>query len=104
MTTATEADDDGLAVSFLTEGEQTAQAVARRLVDFSGGARRSLDIAVYDFRLSDPLKDIVAAALRKRAAAGVAIRIAYHADKLQPPALASGMDPASPGTGSLVQS
>jgi len=93
-----------LAAYFLAEGEQTVHAVAARLADFIGGARQSLEIAVYDFRLSDPLKAIVAEALAERARAGVAIRVAYHADKPQPPMLSVGMDPAPPGTGAFVQS
>lgn len=93
-----------LAVAFLAQGEQTAPAVARRVAAFIGGARHSLDFALYDFRLSDPLKAVVADALRERAAAGVAIRIAYDADKPEPPRLEAGMDPAPPGTGQCVQS
>ena len=67
---------DDLAVTFLAQGEQTGAQIAGQLAAFIGGARRSLDMALYDFRLSDPLKAIVAGALRERASAGVAIRIA----------------------------
>ncbi|GAC1483856.1 MAG: hypothetical protein NVS2B14_21780 [Chamaesiphon sp.] len=42
--------------------------------------------------------------MQERAAAGVAIRIAYDADKPQPPLVAQGMDPAPAGTGAFVQS
>src|SRR5690242_18734753 len=98
MSVAPVTGSDDLAAYFLAEGEQTAHAVAARLAEFIGGARRSLEIAVYDFRLSDPLKAIVAEALAERARAGVAIRVAYHADKPQPPMLSVGMDPAPPGT------
>jgi phosphatidylserine/phosphatidylglycerophosphate/cardiolipin synthase-like enzyme len=59
---------------------------------------------VYDFRLSDPLKAMVAGALKERADAGVRIRIVYDADKPQPPLLAQGQDPAPAGTGALIQS
>lgn len=96
--------DDDLAVTFLAQGEQTGEEIARQLAGFIGGARRSLDMALYDLRLSDPLKAIVAGALAERAAAGVAIRIAYDADKPEPPLVAQGMDPAPPGTGAFVQS
>lgn len=79
---------------FLSEHEQSPVAIARELVSFVAGARQSLDIAAYDFRLSDPLKEIVAGALRDRARAGVAIRIAYDADMPETPRVATGMDPA----------
>ncbi len=95
---------DTLEVTLLAQGEQTGEQIAAQLAAFIGGARKSLDMAFYDFRLSDPLKAVVAGALRERAAAGVAIRIAYDADKPQPPQVAQGMDPAPPGTGALVQS
>ena len=94
---------DTLSVRFLAEGEQSAASVAAYLATFIAGAQRSLDIAIYDFRLSDPLKAVVAGALAGRARTGVAIRIAYDADKPQPNPLA-GMDPAPSGTGAFVQS
>ena len=93
-----------LGVYFLAQGEQAGQDVAARFAAFIGGARRSLDLAVYDMRLSEPLKAVVAGALAERAAAGVAIRIAYDADKPEQPVLAPGQDPAPPGTGHFVQS
>lgn len=99
-----QAPGDTLDVTLLAQGEQTGPEIADTLAAFIRGARRSLDLAVYDFRLSDPLKAIVADALRERAAAGVAIRIAYDADKPEPPQVAQGMDPAPPGTGAFVQS
>src|SRR5262249_34053396 len=92
------------APSFLAEGEQTAVAIATRLATFIRGAQRSLDFAIYDFRLSDPLKAIIADALRERAGAGIAIRIAYDADKPSAPRWDTGMDPAPSGTGAFVQS
>lgn len=95
---------DDLSVFFLAQGEQRGDVVAARLAAFFGAAQRSLDMAFYDFRLGDPLKAIVAAALRERADAGVSIRIAYDADKPEPPLLNQGMDPAPGGTGQFVQS
>lgn len=97
-------DQDTLAVSFLAQGEQTGADVAARLAAFLAGARRSLDLTVYHLHLSAPLQAPLAAALRERAAAGVAIRIVYDADKPEPPLLQAGMDPAPPGTGAAVQS
>ena len=54
---------DDMTVHFLAEGEQQPQDIATLLADFLRGARRSLDIAIYDFRLSEPLRQIVASAL-----------------------------------------
>ena len=93
-----------MSVHFLAEGEQQPQDIATLLAEFVRGARRSLDIAIYDFRLSDSLRQIVAGALADAAAAGVSIRIAYDADKPETPNLAGGMDPAPFGTGGFVQS
>jgi phosphatidylserine/phosphatidylglycerophosphate/cardiolipin synthase-like enzyme len=93
-----------LAVRFLAEGEQRATDVAEWLAEFIRGTQRSLDIAIYDFRLSEPLREMVVAALRERAEAGVTIRIAYDAGK--PSALnhEAGMDPAPGGTGEFIES
>jgi phosphatidylserine/phosphatidylglycerophosphate/cardiolipin synthase-like enzyme len=95
---------DEITVHFLAQGEQTGQQIAGLLVDFIAGARQSLDVAVYDFRLSPPLLTAVTEALRERANAGVAIRFAYDADKPATPNLILGQDPAPPGTGALIQS
>ena len=95
---------DDIAVTFLSQGAQTAQSVAHLLADFIGAAQQSLDFAIYDFRLSDPLRAIVAGALAERAQAGVRVRIAYDAGKLPVPRLIAGMDPAPSGTGAFVQS
>lgn len=65
---------DTLAVHFLAQDEQTAASVMSRLTDFIAAARESLDFALYDMRLSPPLKESLVAALHERAAAGVQIR------------------------------
>ncbi len=74
------------------------------LTDFIGGAQRSLDFALYDMRLGEALKEQLAEALRERAAHGVKIRICFDGDKPLHPDLASGQDPASPGTSAAVES
>ncbi len=53
--------------------------VAGRIAHFINEAARTLDIAIYDFRLHDQAATIVANALRARARNSVAIRIAYDA-------------------------
>src|ERR1700719_131145 len=95
---------DSLSVFFLAQGEQSADSVMARLTNFIGAAKQSLDFAVYDMRLSDPLKAALSAALSARAAAGVQIRFCYDGDKPLQPNVAAGQDPAPSGTGAFVQS
>ena len=66
---------------FAATPERAAQiaAVAKLIADFIAGARKSLDIAIYDFRLDGDAAAIVSAALRERARNNVAIRIIYDA-------------------------
>src|SRR6266576_1380304 len=95
---------DNLSVFFLAEGEQSGDDVMTRLVTFIRAAKQTLAFAIYDMRLSDPLRAQLAAALRNRAQAGVEIRFCYDADKPPQPDLAAGQDPAPAGTGAFVQS
>lgn len=93
-----------LAVRFLAQGEQRAEDVARWLATFISEARHSLDLALYDARLGELPAAILRDALRERAAAGVAIRFVYDADKPESPPLHRGTDPAPGGTGGFIQS
>jgi phosphatidylserine/phosphatidylglycerophosphate/cardiolipin synthase-like enzyme len=95
---------DNLSVSFLAQGEQSADAVMARLTAFIGAAKRTVDLAVYDMRFSNPLREQFASALRDRAEAGVQIRFCYDGDKPVQPDVAAGQDPAPAGTGAFVQS
>jgi phosphatidylserine/phosphatidylglycerophosphate/cardiolipin synthase-like enzyme len=95
---------DSLSVFFLSQDEQTAEAMMARLTNFIRAATRSLDFALYDLRLSDPLKAQLLGALQERAKAGVQIRICYDGDKPYVPNVAAGQDPAPPGTGAMVHS
>src|SRR5438874_10334475 len=95
---------DSLKVVFLAGGEQSADAVMARLVEFLAEAKETLDFAIYDIRFSEPLKNRLLAILHERAANGVQIRICYDGDKPLTPNLAAGQDPAPPGTGAFVQS
>jgi len=99
-----ETGDNQLSILLLAEGEQSSDSVMSWLTDFLGAARTSLDLAFYDMRLSDALKNKFLGALRERANAGVQIRICYDGDKPMNPDLAAGQDPAPPGTGVFVQS
>ena len=71
---------DDLQVTFLEMGKQPATEVAQKLAAFLGQARHSLDIAVYNFHLVDPQRQMVLDALRDRAAHGVQIRLVYDSD------------------------
>src|SRR6202158_6070169 len=95
---------DNLSAFFLAQGEQSADAVMARLATFIRAAKETLDLAVYDMRLSDPLRAQLVAALRERAEAGVQIRFCYDGDKPTQPNVAAGQDPAPAGTGAFVQS
>jgi len=95
---------DNVSVFFLSEREQSADKVMARLTAFINGATQTLDFAIYDMRLGDPLRAQLQAALRDRAQAGVEIRFCYDADKPPQPNLAAGQDPAPGGTGAFVQS
>lgn len=75
-----------------------------RLAAFISAAKRSLDFAVYDMRLSDSLKTALVAALHERAAAGVQIRICFDGDKPAQPETSAGGDPAPSGTSAFVAS
>ena len=75
-----------------------------RLVRFINGAQRSLDLALYDLRLSPPLLSQLRQALTERAQAGVRVRICFDGDKPLRPDVAAGQDPAPPGTNAMVQS
>ena len=56
----------GLDVLTLRDGGQEAEEIARRVADFIRPARRSLELALYDVRLPDPVGAIVADELRAR--------------------------------------
>lgn len=82
----------------LTDGGQPAEAVADRVVGFLDGARRSLDLALYDVRLPGPVGDRVANAIRGAAARGVRVRIAFNLDERPPDPEERPFFPAPPRT------
>jgi len=91
-----------ITTTFLEQGGQTASAVAAQLAEFLSAARTSLHLAIYDFRLSDAVSAPVVDALRRRAAAGVDVRIVFDSGKRNVPFHAAGADPAPPGTRDFV--
>ena len=52
--------------------------------DFIGEAKRSLDLAHYDFHLGRRTASIVGGAIREAAARGVAVRFVYNVDHRNP--------------------
>ena len=71
-------------VRTLTDGGQTAEAVAGWIAEFIRGAQRTLDLAQYDFHLGAETAPIVAAAFADAVARGVAVRIVYDVDSAIP--------------------
>jgi phosphatidylserine/phosphatidylglycerophosphate/cardiolipin synthase-like enzyme len=64
----------------LTDGGQQPIDVARRLAAWIGEARRTLDLALYDIRLTGEVADAVRGALEGAAQRGVEVRFAYNVD------------------------
>ena len=71
----------------LTDGGQTAEDVARRVAEFLRPAGESLELALYDVRLPDPVGSIVADELNAAAARGVDVRLLYNVDSGRPAAI-----------------
>ena len=73
-----------LDVHTLTDGGQTVDDMAARVVSWLAGARESLDLALYDVRLPGAPGDAVADAIRAARAHGVRVRIAFNQDERPP--------------------
>src|SRR5919109_28157 len=95
---------DDIEVSFLCEGCQTAASVGEQLANFIKQATQSIDIAAYSFHLCPEEHDMLAAALKDRAGAGVEIRIAYDAGSQQAEIGDPGHLFCDPGTAEFVAS
>jgi len=81
-----------------SDGEQTAEAVAERIVSWLGAARETLDLALYDVRLPGEVGDRVADAIRAAAGRGVRVRIAFNQDERPSDAGDRPFFPAPPRT------
>jgi phosphatidylserine/phosphatidylglycerophosphate/cardiolipin synthase-like enzyme len=68
----------------LTDGGQQPLDVAHEVAEFLGAAKRSLDLAQYDFNLGPETKEVVGGAISAAAARGVAVRILYNVDHVRP--------------------
>src|SRR3954467_11354622 len=67
-------------VTTLTDGGQQPHEIAGRLADFLSKARSTLDIAVYDFALSETVREPIVRAMTAAHQRGVAVRILYNVD------------------------
>jgi phosphatidylserine/phosphatidylglycerophosphate/cardiolipin synthase-like enzyme len=95
---------DDIQVSFLCEGCQKPEDVARKVADFISQATETIDMATYSFHLCPGAEEIVTGALKERADAGVAIRIAYDAGSQQSQIEEPGHDACDPNTPNFVSS
>jgi phosphatidylserine/phosphatidylglycerophosphate/cardiolipin synthase-like enzyme len=68
----------------LTDGGQQPLEIAAELVGFLAPAKRSLDVAQYDFHLGPETAAVIAGALKDAAGRGVAVRIIYDVDHANP--------------------
>jgi phosphatidylserine/phosphatidylglycerophosphate/cardiolipin synthase-like enzyme len=68
----------------LTDGGQPPLEVAREVAEFLAPARRSLDLAQYDFHLGPETAAVVTGALGEASKRGVAVRIMYDVDHANP--------------------
>ena len=94
---------DDLSAFFLGQGEQQADAVMARLVSFIAQAQTSLDMAFYDMRLSDGLKQQL---LELSAVPRRGCRSAFATTPTNPRCRLSARDRTRlpSGTGAFVQS
>jgi phosphatidylserine/phosphatidylglycerophosphate/cardiolipin synthase-like enzyme len=67
-----------LTATFLTDGGQTAGAVAKLLADHLCRARRTLDIAIYDLKLDTEPGDLVRRAVHDARGRGVQVRVVFN--------------------------
>jgi phosphatidylserine/phosphatidylglycerophosphate/cardiolipin synthase-like enzyme len=85
----------------LTDGGQQPLEVAREVAAFLAPAKRSLDLAQYDFHLGPETAAVVTGALRDAAARGVAVRIMYDVDHANPIPVPPPPEPDAQLIGSL---
>jgi phosphatidylserine/phosphatidylglycerophosphate/cardiolipin synthase-like enzyme len=72
--------------TFLADGAQTAQSVADLVAGFVSEAARTLDVAIYDFEARDGASARIADALEAARGRGVAVRLAFNAERCENPA------------------
>jgi phosphatidylserine/phosphatidylglycerophosphate/cardiolipin synthase-like enzyme len=72
--------------TFLADGEQSAESVADLVVAFVAEATRSLDVAIYDFEARTGASSRIAEALEGARGRGIAVRVAFNAERCENPA------------------
>jgi phosphatidylserine/phosphatidylglycerophosphate/cardiolipin synthase-like enzyme len=88
-------------IQTLTDGGQVPADVARAVAGFLDAAKDTLDLAQYDFNLTDEAREIVSGALRAAAARGVAVRFAFNVDHANPIPVPPPPEPDAELIGSL---
>jgi phosphatidylserine/phosphatidylglycerophosphate/cardiolipin synthase-like enzyme len=88
--------------------ESQAGEVADQFVDFVSGATKTLDICIYDFRLTLPVVSQKVVNAINSAASGVAVRVAYDANQKSDEEIikqfqGAGGDPAPTGTHTFLR-
>jgi phosphatidylserine/phosphatidylglycerophosphate/cardiolipin synthase-like enzyme len=81
---ATTSSSTKLTVRTLTDGGQEPLEIARVIADWLGEARRTLELAQYDFHLGPETREVLVGAIQAAAARGVAVRILYNVDHRNP--------------------
>jgi phosphatidylserine/phosphatidylglycerophosphate/cardiolipin synthase-like enzyme len=71
---------------FLQDGSQAPASVAGELVAWIEEARRSIDVAIYDFEAGEGETAKVADALEAAEARGVGVRVAFNIERIHRPA------------------
>ena len=82
-----------LAVRTLTDGGQEAVEIAHAIAEFLGAAKRTLDLAQYDFHLAPETAEIVGGAIKDAAKRGVAVRMIYDVGHRNPIPVPSPPEP-----------
>ena len=70
--------------AFLEDGGQTAEGTAAILAEFIGGARATLEIAIYDLRLAGAAAQALLEAVVSAKARGVSVRVVFNQDHPRP--------------------
>jgi phosphatidylserine/phosphatidylglycerophosphate/cardiolipin synthase-like enzyme len=73
-----------ITIRTLTDGGQRPHEIASAIAAFLDGAKRTLELAQYDFDLGAETAAIVGDALRRAAGRGIRIRLAYNVDHSKP--------------------
>ena len=78
------ASGQSLVTRTLIDGGQSADDIAAEVAAFIAGARSSLELALYDVRITSPAADVVRSAIEGAATRGVSVRLAYNEDHANP--------------------